>query len=301
MRRGYALLRRESRGADLVLELRDARAPADSGNFMLDAGHLPGRRLLLLNKSGAASVSTSEAWSRWYRARGEAHVFLDLRLGQGWKALQRQIRRMLGEAQARERRRGLRPDGGRLVILGMPNVGKSTLVNLLCGKRRAIVAPLPGETRGLQWLRSQEGWQVADSTGVMQPRLDPPQAAQHLGWLGLIPPQILGTLPLAEGLLHWLLARGHAETLARHYGLASVPATAEPQAWLELLARRRGLLRAGGCLRTEDMAVRLLRDFQQGLILRISLQEPPLPEVAGGRKSAEPASTTAVKRSHTEE
>jgi ribosome biogenesis GTPase A len=272
MHKAQQRLRREMEDIDAVLELRDARLPATSGNPELARIAGPRPRLLLLNKAALADPAATRAWQAFYEAQGVPTLALDAESRSGLNLIFPPLRALTTVWAERFRRRGIRPPHLRLMVVGMPNVGKSTFINRLVREHRLKTAPMPGVTRSVAWVQLRNEMLLLDTPGVMLPRIDDETAAQRLGWIGALPDAALGAEALATSLLAWLLPRG-AAALADHYGLEAPPSEAAP--WLAALCRKRGFLLPAGGLELHRGAETLLADFRAGKLGRYTLEAAP--------------------------
>lgn len=272
MHKAEQRLAAEMRHVDAVLELRDARLPLTSGNPALASlvGQRP--RLLLLNKAALADPAATHRWQATFERAGVPVVPLDAESRRGLNLLFKPLSEATAPLSARFTRRGMRAPALRLMLVGMPNVGKSTLINRLVRERRLKTAPMPGVTRGVTWVPLRGDWLLMDTPGVMLPRIEDETTAHRLGWIGALPDATLGAEPLALSLLAWLLPRA-ADRLATHYGFPPTrPAT--PPDWLDALCRQRGFLASGGLPDRQRGAEALLMDFRAGSLGRYTLEVP---------------------------
>lgn len=266
-------LAQEVRHADAVLEVRDARLPLLSGNpaLLRIVGSRP--RLLLLNKASLADPGRTREWVRRFADQGLPALSLDADSRSGINLIFPPLREATAPWAERYRRRGMRPPPLRLMVVGMPNVGKSTLINRLIRARRLKTAPMPGVTRGITWVPLGTEHLLMDSPGVMLPRIDSEADAHRLGWIGALPDEAIGAQALAASLLAFLLPAS-APALAAHYDLPQ-PTPEAPDAWLDALCLRRGFLQAGGQPEVHRAADVLLTDFRAGRLGRFTLEVPP--------------------------
>ena len=275
MHKAQRRLARELQHIDAVLELRDARLPLTSGNpeLLRLTGERP--RLLLLNKASLAEPATTRAWIARFESVGVPALALDADSRSGLNLIFPPLKLLTAAWGERYRRRGMRPPQLRLMVVGMPNVGKSTFINRLIRQNRLKTAPMPGVTRGVTWVQLGTDYLLMDTPGVMLPRIDDEATAQRLGWIGALPDATLGAEALALSLLAWLLPRA-GPALARHYGLHD-GAPPDPPAWLAEFCRQRGFLLAGATPELHRGAEALLIDFRAGRLGRYTLELPPHP------------------------
>ncbi len=260
---------------DAVVELLDARIPSTSRNPALRKlmEHKP--RFVVFNKADLVGQDYARAWTDFLRSRGERALFLDALHGTNVHRLLPEMKQLVDAAR---KRRGatqplLRPI--RLMIVGIPNIGKSTLVNRLVTTKRAAVGPRPGVTRNQQWIRLNNGMDLLDTPGVLWPKIANKTAELKLALVGSIKDELVGEELLGEFL--WDQLRIHAGAVAWDlYDLAECPET--PDELFEAIGRRRGLLRAGGVVDRRQSAVLLLKDYREGRLGRLPLEPVPADE-----------------------
>lgn len=261
---------------DLVVELTDARIPQSSRNPELDRllGKKP--RLLLLNKSDSADEEETRRWLQWYKDRGVAAIAADCRTGKGLGQFLPAVRSILEERIAQWEARGEVGRPIRMMIVGIPNVGKSSLINRLAGGKRAKVEDRPGVTRGKQWVNLAGGVELLDMPGVLWPKFQEPEAGERLAFVGSVKDDVIDIEHLAVRLLEVLAPREGEKLAARYRLTAEEVAESEPFDLLELIGRRRGMLLSGGLVNTERAAIMVVDEFRGGLWGRITLE--PCPE-----------------------
>ncbi len=261
---------------DLVVELTDARIPQSSRNPELDRllGKKP--RLLLLNKSDSADEEETRRWLQWYKDRGVAAIAADCRTGKGLGQFLPAVRSILEERIAQWEARGEVGRPIRMMIVGIPNVGKSSLINRLAGGKRAKVEDRPGVTRGKQWVTLEGGIELLDMPGVLWPKFQEPEAGERLAFVGSVKDDVIDIEHLAVRLLEVLAPREGEKLAARYRLTAEEVAESEPFDLLELIGRRRGMLLSGGLVNTERAAIMVVDEFRGGLWGRITLE--PCPE-----------------------
>lgn len=257
---------------DIVIELCDARIPQSSRNPEIDkiVGKKP--RLILLNKSDYADPAATEQWITYYKKKGIPAIACDCRSGRGVKNLLPAVREVLAERIASWQANGMVGRPIRMMIVGIPNVGKSSLINRLSGTRSAKVEDRPGVTRGKQWVSLEEGMELLDMPGVLWPKFEDKAAGERLAFIGSVNDQILDIEYLAMRLLDTLRPE-YTAALAERYRLeAETVEKLDSYDLLEAIARKRGMLMAGGKVNTERAAIMLLDEFRDGSIGRVTLE-----------------------------
>ncbi len=259
---------------DIVLEVLDARIPQSSGNP--DLRELIGEKplLKLLNKMSLADPAAGRAWCDFYRARGAACLTLDCVTGEGLREVPGAVRRILAEKIERYAERGMGGRHLRAMIVGIPNVGKSSLINRLAGGKKAKVENRPGVTRDKQWVPASEGLDLLDMPGVLWPKFESRATGLALAVTGAIKDNILDLEDITRRLLETLAAR-YPERLAERYKLDISEVGALPMpALLATIGKKRGFLLSGGEIDTERTARMLLDEFRRGAMGRITLEFP---------------------------
>mgnify|MGYP001218780877 FL=1 len=249
------------RQVDAVIEVVDARLPLGSRNPELQ--ELLARRphLIVGSKADLADPATTKAWLAHWESQGEAAVAVDLAAPETRNVLQRQLNRFSARRPGRRSVRWL--------VVGIPNVGKSTLINCLAREAKARTGAKPGLTRGTQWIRIAGGHYLLDSPGLLWPKLDPPERGLKLAWIGCIGENAFDPETVARALLDFLMQR-EPERLEKRYGIRS----AADADLLEALAVKRGMLLKGGVPDLERAAATVLKEFRDGTLGRISLEHP---------------------------
>ncbi|CAM3711216.1 ribosome biogenesis GTPase YlqF [Cohnella lubricantis] len=262
---------------DVVFELIDARVPLASRNPMIDeiVGAKP--RLILLNKADLADAEMNAKWIDWFRSFGREILAIDANTGMGVKEISGRVKLLLREKIERQIAKGMKPRPARALIVGIPNVGKSTLINRLAGRSATITGDRPGVTKGQQWIRTGGDLELLDTPGILWPKFEDPEVGFKLAATGAIKEEVLHIDEVACSLLQWLAAE-YRGTLEERYGLADLPAElpdiASAASVLEEIGRRRGCLAGGGHVDYEKAAGVLLRDLRSGKLGRISLEAP---------------------------
>lgn len=257
---------------DLVVEVLDARAPLASQNPEMDLLCNSKPRLLILNKSDLADEKTNEAWLRYFKEQGKTAILFDSVHAKQTKVITDTVRRMLSEQIKRQEERGMKNRSIKLMIVGIPNVGKSSFINRLAGRAAAISGDRPGVTRGKQWIRLSGGLEMLDTPGVLWPKFEDEAVGLCLAFTGAIKDEIMDTETLAAHLLENLSKRA-PELLMARYKLPNLEFENGFCA-LEAVAKKRGFIVSGGELDTLRAAGIVLDEFRGAKIGRISLESP---------------------------
>ncbi|MCI9048459.1 MAG: ribosome biogenesis GTPase YlqF [Hungatella sp.] len=273
---------------DLIIELVDARVPVSSRNPDIDELGRQKARLVLLNKADLAGEGANDAWVRWFRGQGVQAVKLDSRSRAGLKQIQAAVQEACREKIERDKKRGILNRPVRAMVVGIPNVGKSTFINSYAGKACARTGNKPGVTKGNQWIRLNKSLELLDTPGILWPRFESQEVGLHLALIGSINDQILDRQQLGAELI-CLLAERYPLALAQRYGdigagghLVQVDGLEEAAGILEKIARARGCLMKGGQCDLKKAADLLLDDFRSGRLGRITLEFPPDEENTDG-------------------
>jgi ribosome biogenesis GTPase A len=273
MKKTRELIRENLKLVDTVLELVDARIPVSGRNPILDELSRGKKRFILLNKSDLASETENTGWLEYFRASGENARLLNSMSGAGVGALLRAL-----SAAGAERDGKAALTASRMMVVGVPNVGKSSLINRLVGRRSAGVGDRPGITKGKQWLGLENGMQLLDTPGILWPKFEDRNIGLNLAFCGSVKDEILDTEELAVELLRTLLAvPEHAELLSARYRLDRLDA-GDAVSVLEDIAVNRGFVLSGRRPDFERAARTLLDEFRAGKIGRITLEPAPAPQ-----------------------
>ena len=260
---------------DAVIEILDARIPISSKNPELHkiVGNKP--VLTLFSKASLADPDSTARWKRQYEKEGRHCVFIDSTTGAGINSIPDEIRALLSEKLQRYENKGMTGKTLRVMIAGIPNVGKSSLINRLCGGKRAKVEDRPGVTRDKQWITTKYGIELLDTPGVLWPKFEDQTVGENLAVTGAIRDEILDTERMAVILVSRLRAK-YPELLSARYKLGDMEQYSDMIDYdlFELIGRKRGFLVSGGEVNTERTAVILLDEFRGGKIGRITLEEP---------------------------
>jgi len=259
---------------DVVLELLDARIPYSSKNPEIDTlvGDKP--RVILLTKSTLADPEMSEKWIKKYRDRGHTAVLIDSTTGAGIDSLTKAVREVLAEKLARYESRGMSGRRIKAMIVGIPNVGKSSLINRLSGGKRAKVENRPGVTLTKQWVTTDIGLDLLDMPGVLWPKFEDARVGEHLAMTGAIRDGVLDTEEIAMLLCSRLMECAEELFLERYKLDREEAESLNSYDLFRLVGRKRGLLMSGGEINHERCAAMLLEEFRSAKIGRITLDIP---------------------------
>ncbi len=256
---------------DAVCEIVDARIPISSRNPDLDTicGDKP--RMIVLNRMDLADPDGTKAWAEYFRSRKIAVISTDCKSRKGISDFQPAVRQLLQEKIQRNAAKGMnRPL--RVMIVGIPNVGKSTLINHISGRKGAKAENRPGVTRGMQWITAGNGLLLLDTPGILWPKFEDPNVGMMLAYTGAVKDGILDIEELAC-MLFQLLHRRYPQALKERYGIDTQQELPGYEL-LEMAGRKRGYLVSGGEINTERMAMVLLEEFRSGKLGRFTLETP---------------------------
>jgi len=255
---------------DLVIELVDARIPLSSRNPDIDKLAAGKARMVLLNKSDLADDAICEKWMDYFKAAGITAVKVNSRNGSGIKSINGAIQEACKEKIERDRKRGIINRPVRAMVVGIPNVGKSTFINSLAGKACTKTGNKPGVTKGKQWIRLNKSVELLDTPGILWPKFEDEQVGLHLALIGSINDEILDTEELACNLITEV-GKIRPGFVGNRYGIDEEGSSFDI---LCKIARVRGCLLKGEELDTRKAAGILLDEFRNGKLGRISLEVP---------------------------
>ena len=256
---------------DLVIELVDARVPLSSRNPDIDSLAAGKARMVLLNKSDLADERLNAQWAAWFEAKGIHVVKIDARNKGTLKQVQGVVQQACRDKIERDRKRGILNRPIRTMVVGIPNVGKSTFINSFAGKACAKTGNKPGVTKGNQWIRLNKTLELLDTPGILWPRFDDQSVGLKLALIGSINDQILNKDELAGQCIR-ILKEQYPGTLLNRFDLETEDK--EPAAILEDIARARSCLMKGGELDVARASALLLDDFRAGKLGRVTLEQP---------------------------
>ncbi len=279
MKKTKDLLKEQLKLVDVVWELIDARIPRSSKNPDID-GIIKGKpKIVILNKKDLADPHITEDWINYYKERGVLAIPMNSLEKSGVNQLVAESKKILEEKLKTRRAKGLKRIVIRAMIVGIPNVGKSSMINKFANKKSAKTGNKPGVTKGKQWVRLQKDLEMLDTPGILWPKLEDQQGALHLAFVGTIKDEIMDRETLALRLVETLL-ESYKPLLYERYQLEGF-SYVEPLEVLDEIARKRGCILRGqeiDYLRVSDI---LLDEFRSGKIGKISLEAPIRDEVSG--------------------
>lgn len=270
MKKTREMILQELKLVDLVYEMVDARIPESSRNPDIDELLRDKPRILLLNKSDLADPLCNDAWIRQFAAQGVPALAVDTPARRGFRELFAKTNELMAEKKNREAQKGIRNTRTRIMVAGIPNVGKSSLINRIAERKSAKTGNKPGVTKSKQWIKSQNNTELLDTPGVLWPKLGDERTAFHLAFTGAITDRILDVETLGHKLLQEGLEAGFPGMLAR-YG---EPESTDALQYMEQIGRMRGYLLRGGMIDYEKTGQLILDEFRGGKWGRITLEKP---------------------------
>lgn len=256
---------------DLIVELVDARVPMSSRNPDIDELGKGKARLILLNKADLAEDKWNEAWMTYFEEKGYAVLKINSKTGSGIKAIQGKVQEACREKIERDRKRGILNRPVRAMVVGIPNVGKSTFINAFAGKACTKTGNKPGVTKGKQWIRLNRGIELLDTPGILWPKFEDQEVGLRLAMIGSINDEILNREELAEELIKFLLAHKKS-VIASRYELEQEYVTIHDA--LTAVAINRHCLLKGNTPDTAKAAGMVIDDFRNGKFGKITLEIP---------------------------
>ena len=257
---------------DGVTELLDARIPYSSSNPELGELINNKPRIVLLNKCDLADKDTTRQWVEYYKKTGITAIPVDCRSGKGLNNYISAVREVLKDKIRQNEERGMPGKALRIMVVGIPNTGKSSFINRMAGAAKAKVADKAGVTRQNQWFTIGNGIELLDTPGVLWPKFDDPKVGDRLAFIGSVKDEILDSETLAVRLLE-VMKNDYPERLAERYKINDF-SDKEPWEVLEMIGKKRGMMIKGGEIDTERASVMLLAEYRGGRLGTISLEKP---------------------------
>ncbi len=259
---------------DIVVELRDARIPMSSSNPELSKWIGNKKRIVVLNKCDTADQKITALWLKYYKEQGITAIATDSKTGKGIPQFLPAVREALSDVLERRANKGMAGRPLRMMVVGIPNVGKSSFINKLAREKRAKVEDRPGVTRGKQWVTVSRDVELLDMPGVLWPKFDDPAVGEKLAFTGAVKDQVLDVELLSMRLLSWM-CREYPQKLAERYKITTdETANLEPYDLLCLVGRKRGMLMGKGEIDTLRAATMVLDEYRGGKLGKISLELP---------------------------
>ena len=255
---------------DLMIELVDARVPAASRNPDIDELGKNKARLILLNKSDLADERGNDAWMEYFKGKGYSVVKVNSRSGAGMKAINSAVQEACKEKIERDRKRGILNRPVRAMVVGIPNVGKSTFINAYAGRACAKTGNKPGVTKGKQWIKLSKTVELLDTPGILWPKFDSEIVGRNLALIGSMNDEVINIEDLAFEAVTFL-KNNYSGNLSERYGVDEDEETLEI---MDAIAAKRGCLKRGAMTDYEKLAGIILDDFRSGRIGRITLEKP---------------------------
>lgn len=257
---------------DGVVEIVDARIPYSSSNPEIDDLIKNKPRIILLNKSDVADPKATKLWVEHYKSRGFYALAVDCRSGKGLNQFISECKKALKRIIEQNEAKGMAGKPIRLMVVGIPNTGKSSFINRMAGKNKAVVADRAGVTRSNQWFNCGNGIELLDTPGVLWPKFDDPEVGDKLAFIGSVKDEVTDLESLSCRLLD-VLNKTHPEMIEERYKITDFQ---DMQGWeiLEMIGKKRGFLVKGGEINYERAAAIVCDEFRGGKLGRLSLELP---------------------------
>lgn len=266
MKKTRELIAENLKAVDLVIEVIDARIPVSGRNPIIDELVKSKKRIIILNKSDLSDAAENKKWEEHFKRQGNLVLSMNCMSGGGVNMLYKLLNRLQDEKNEGQ----IRKKALRMMIVGIPNVGKSSLINRMTGKKSAKTGDRPGITKGKQWLGLENGMQLLDTPGILWPKFEDPQVGLNLAFCGSIKDEILDTASLALELIK-LLSQDYPQLLISRYKLDEIDEDALTN--MENIARKRGFILPGKRIDYERCGRTVLDEFRSGKIGNITLEK----------------------------
>ena len=274
------MIAEQIKNVDAVCEILDARIPVSSRNPDVDELTAGKPRLVVLNRVDQADPEATKRWAAYFRGKGYAVLESDAKGGMGTAKFASAVRELLADKLRAYAEKGMAGRVVRVMILGIPNVGKSTFINKVAGRKTAKTEDRPGVTRSKQWVPIDKGLELLDTPGILWPKFEDQSVGLNLAYTGAVKDDILDVETLGCHLMTYL-GKNYPDALKAAYKLPAIPDREDGEndvAWgyrlLEAAGRKRGFLISGGDVDTERMAKILLDEFRGGKLGRFTLELP---------------------------
>ena len=270
MTKAKRMMQEDIKLIDLLIELVDARVPLSSRNPDIDKLGANKGRMVLLNKSDLADVKANQAWIEYFKNQGITVLEINSRTGSGLKSIQNAVNEACREKKERDKKRGILNRPIRAMVVGIPNVGKSTFINAYAGKACTKTGNKPGVTKGKQWIRLGKGLELLDTPGILWPKFEDQEVGMRLAFIGSINDEILIEDELAIDLINYLKTR-YPLAVEKRFNIEECE---DPVKTLELIAKARGCYKKGQEIDYEKAASILMDEFRSGKLGRMTLELP---------------------------
>ncbi|HET7522276.1 MAG TPA: ribosome biogenesis GTPase YlqF [Bacillales bacterium] len=256
---------------DVVIELVDARIPYSSSNPLVDQMASGKPRMLLFNKADMADPDVTAEWQRFFRDEAVESLSVNSQTGEGTEQIAPVAEKLMREKREKMKAKGIRPGAIRALILGIPNVGKSTLINRLAGKKAAKIGDRPGITKHQQWIKVRGKLELLDTPGILWPKFEDEGVGLRLAATGAIKDDLLVLQDIALFVLRFLKTR-YPYRLKERYGMEELPE--DDVALFDMIGKRRGCIVRGGEIDYDRVSEVIVRDLRTGKFGRVSLETP---------------------------
>jgi len=257
---------------DAVVEIIDSRIPVSSRNPEIDSLISKKPRIMLLNKCDVADDNLTKQWISYFEQQGMTALAVDCRSGKGLSNFLPTVRRVLSDKIRINIEKGMKGKPLRIMIVGIPNTGKSSFINRMAKKNRAQVADRPGVTRQNQWFAIGDGIELLDTPGILWPKFEDQEVGRKLAYTGAVKDEIMDIETLAYNLIE-LLVQEHPDMISKRYSISDM----DDKSTLDIMdeiGKKRGMLLRGGEINYERVSVMLLDEFRAGTIGKITLEKP---------------------------
>lgn len=268
MTKAKRMMQEDIKLIDLCIELLDARTPLSSRNPDIDQLAQGKSRLILLNKSDLADPKLNEKWLDYFKDKGFVTLLIDSKNRIGFNSIKKSIEEACKEKIERDRRRGIINRPVRAMIVGIPNVGKSTFINSLCKKACTKTGNKPGVTKGKQWIKLDKNVELLDTPGILWPKFEDEKIGLNLAYIGSINDEIIDPVDLCYNLINKITGEYPGVLNSRY----EIDETEDIAVILENIARKRGCLKKQDMVDNEKAAKIVLDDFRTGKLGRITLE-----------------------------
>ena len=258
---------------DAVTEIVDARVPVSSHNPEISDIISGKPRIVILNKCDVADENATRKWINYFKSQGVAAIAADCKSGKGLNLYRPLIKEVLADKIKSYEEKNMQGRALRVMVVGIPNTGKSSFINRMAGKKRAEVADRPGVTRHNQWFVIGDGIELLDTPGVLWPKFEDPAVGDKLAFIGSVKDDILDVESLAVRFLE-VMKNDYPERLTERYKITGFE-DKEPYEILEMIGRKRGMLISGGEINTERAATTILDEYRAGKLGKITLDSIP--------------------------